>query len=516
MSASTPPRLAEDTNPHINTDIPEESRIPLPPSVANSVHSGDLEAPKPEVGHIEEAIKQDIWPTEEVSSLAIVTDILEKEPSVQQDVGIIPSSEEGPKSGQNSKQDEEEAEPPLLLSELLETIRRDKYETQRQDHLRSRVNQLLHECGTAGRSLSLHSQLYPRMARCVQDDRMTIFGSLYAQSPLVSRLESSNIPQPTLAGPVRDIGLSANHPNAPIPWMHKLPSRSQRSIIEFLSSIRNDSSFLADRIAKLSSFQLNNLARPHRQQPVTDSVLRSSPSFSKLDPRSFHRHPARPSDRTPTSEELLRDPLFILIHCIFDLSSIMGSMEKFRQLDVWSSVCARVIEDGKPGSDDFCLSVVDAFAAFGRWALEPELETFLTELLDTGAFILEPEVNQMVNFKEPVEPHSTPFSVAVAEYFNRALQTLIHLLVGNLPSNYGPATGLDLIRATLDKVRDPEKRTKARNFFISRWYCASFLSNALLYPEASIITHRILTYIRTGLLNAYLTTEPWNYAQLPH
>ena len=481
MSTSTPPRLVEDPN----IALLEESQIPLPPSVASSIHNGDVETPTPEVGSAGEETRQGNQAMEEVSFEVVPAKSVEKEPPSNQEVS--PPFEEEPGSGPNVREEQEKQEVLIPLLELLETIRKDQYERQRYHNLRQHLNRLLQDCGKTGRSLALHHQLYRHIARCFQDDRKTVFVSLYAQSPLITRSENLDIPEPLQAGSVWETGGPANRSKSSSSWIQKLPHRSQKSIVDFLSSIRNDSSFLADRIAKLSSFQLKNLARPYRQQPVTDSLLRSSPGLGRFDPRSLHRSPARSTDNLPTVEEMIRDPVFILLHCVFDSSSLVGSREKSRHLDIWSSVCARIIEEGKPGSDDFCLSIADSFARSSPWPLESEMEMFLTGLLNSGAFVLQPEVNQVVNFAEPTESNKTAFATAVGEYFEQALQTFMDLLVGDFPSNCGPRTGLDFVRTTLLKIHSLEMRTKARNFFISRWYCASFLSSALVYPEVSII-----------------------------
>ena len=182
------------------------------------------------------------------------------------------------------------------------------------------------------------------------------------------------------------------------------------------------------------------------------------------------------------------DPLSVLLHGTFATSSGPGSQESQRQLDIWATVCAQVIACGKTGSDEFCTAILNSFAALEPWTLEPQLELLLLDSLRSGAFILEGPQHQPVNFTQPAELHNAKIAVATSEFFAKNVERILELITQGPPYLGVPQHCLSLIRAILGKIADPGKRAKAKNFFVSRWYCTIFLSDAITYPEVSAIS----------------------------
>lgn len=225
--------------------------------------------------------------------------------------------------------------------------------------------------------------------------------------------------------------------------------------------------------------------KPHRQTLAPESVLEASPGYSKFDPRNFQRNLPRKVESSTSSTSMMHDPLFLFLNGIFDPMSRWNSPERNRQLGIWSSVCARIIEEGKPGSDDLCLVVLDSFSEFTPWTVKPELELFLQNLVNTGHFIVDPQADQH-NASLPIEIRNARIAVAISEFFDEATTTLLELITKGTSSAGIPRAALDLVHATLSKIKDTERRNKARSFFVSRWFCTSFLSHALLFPEVRI------------------------------
>ena len=500
--------------------------IPLPPSVASSEYSGDAEplhmeeAPPKQQSDIVERLASrfplavddpSAHQSEELENKATAypEDVTKGEPAslgdaqAQEHIIIQEDfrNQEGPQAETTSH------EIPIPLLELLGLIHKDTYEQMRYQALQSKVSSLLFDCGINGRFIPIQYHLYRRMVDCYRSDKKTVFASLYAQSLDLGKSSDSSV--------LKHSELVESPPGAPQDpsvktrsWIQSLPSSSGRSILKFLKNVRNDSLFLADRISRLSSSQLSNLARPHKQLTAIDSVLHASPVYSKFDPRNFHRSMAKSNETLPSTGDLFRDPMVLLLHGLFDSSSPWGSFERLCQLEIWASVCAKVIEDGKAGSDEFCLTVLDAFAEFTPWAIKPELEMFLMDLVHSGDFLVDSHASQSVDFSQDRELHNARIAVATAEFFENALLTLVGLITRPAPQTGVPQASLDLIRAILEKIQDPEKKAKARSFFISRWYSTSFLSNALLFPEVNNIFRDVSQLLTMSL-------EPPNDAQLP-
>ena len=263
-----------------------------------------------------------------------------------------------------------------------------------------------------------------------------------------------------------------------------------------ITRIRSDTNFLARYLTKSSSAHLNQLAHPHRQAAATESVLRN-PTGSGSFRGSVYFNPSKSKDDLEPLGDVEHDPLFLLINCVFQTSNDPSLSERSFQCDVWSTVCAQIVEEGKADSDEFCLAILDVFAGIDSWPMKPQLETFLTELMQSGTFVLEPSANQVVDFTKPTETSESSGAAKIRGFFENALRTLTQLLTRGLAEDAIPKTVLDLIHATLIKINDPVKRTKAQKFFI-RWYCTSYISNALIYPEVRDVLYycfpiRILT-----------------------
>ena len=469
----------------------EADRIPLPPSVASSEYGEDAEPLQMEAlslrmmnGDVREQPPLEAPPVEDTESKPTSDDSWDRPQEPEQD--SIPRAEHTTVQ-EETRMEATSPELPIPFLDLVSIIRRDAYEQVRYQALQSNVSRLLYDCGINGRYIPIQSHLYRRMVECFRSDKKTAFASLYTQSVNIGRSRDPNahILVPELAS---GIAQSTQEGSATqLSWIQMLPPGSERNVMKFLTSIRTDPCFLADRIARLSSAQLNSLARPYRQSSTPDSVLHPSSIYGKFDPRNFHRNLSRTSDPLPSPEDLLRDPILLLLHGLFDSSAQWGSPERQRQLDAWSSVCARIIEDGKPGSDDFCLTILDAFADFSPWTITPELEIFLLDLVRSGDFIVGSQGNQAVNFSQDNELHNARIAVATSEFFDNALSTLVGLLTRTSVRHGVPRASLDLARTTLEKVQNPEKKVKARSFFISRWFCTSFLSNALIWPEVKLM-----------------------------
>ena len=114
--------------------------------------------------------------------------------------------------------------------------------------------------------------------------------------------------------------------------------------------------------------------------------------------------------------------------------------------------------------------------------MKAQLELFLMELMQSGAFLLDPAVVQPMDFTKP-EERPTGKDPTVSRFFGNALRTLTVLLTDSATPGI-PQGVLELIRAILRKVEFPDRKAKAKKFFV-RWYCTSFISNILKYPEVS-------------------------------
>ena len=476
MSASTPPSVHEESR----LDLLDESQIPLPSSIPSS--------PGVEEEHFDSRGLEDLDDADGSLPCAPRTDI-------RDETDLIADSSEAQKTEQirplpaiwndtTQEGDVEDPDPEIAvpLLDLLEAMEDDEYQTRRLRTLQDEAYGLFHKCGSCDRFLTVQTHLYRRMVECFRTDKKNAFASLYSRAmshPNFADLEVPRLGLEENSGAINSPSLGMLSGTS---WIQRLPLESQHSLMEFLARIRTDPLFVAERISKLSETQLKRLTRPHRQHAPVESTSQTSRSHGRYDPRGFQRSMAKPSDQAPSVDELMGDPLMLLIHGLFDPSGGPRSAERLRQLDVWSSVCCKLIENSKPGSDEFCITVLNAFAETADWPLVPKLELFLAETAISGSQFLESLSARGVDYGHAQPSPPTDASARVSAFFDRAINSFLDLIVTDCAQAM-PDRALEMIRSILHKIQNQERRLTARNFFFLRWYCASFLYNAMVFPE---------------------------------
>lgn len=267
------------------------------------------------------------------------------------------------------------------------------------------------------------------------------------------------------------------------PWIQKLPLPISEDILRFLVKIRSNGEFLSGCISRLSPAELIALTSSYQPVALVGSVLQNH-SYVKT---RAEGHGSRGGTLTPGLDALRgfhrNDPYHLLLYGVFDDAAQPHTREYRLRSDTWSTTCARVLVDGKRGSDEFAITTLEAFAGFQSWIQVPQLEAFLIETLNHGAFLLDPP--QPTDFKQPVEIRNAQAVIAGSHFFDKALKSLFRLLADGPLEAAVPQSALDFVHATLRKIGDPRVRLKAKTFIVSKWYFQCLLSNILVYPEVS-------------------------------
>jgi len=260
-------------------------------------------------------------------------------------------------------------------------------------------------------------------------------------------------------------------------FMHQLPTWIQEELLGFLSKIRTHPDFLASRIASLSSSELASLTIFHQALDTVDSVMPGQPRGRQLGHRSN-----RNSAFLPTPVERLlsfqrHDPLSALLHTCFAAS------EDLQRLRIWSATCARVITEGKSGSEQLVCSVFNAWAAMTEWPFKTNLELYLLQMLQESAPLIEAVSEPQSGAKGPTDLRNTKDAIALEDFFDMAVRRLFKILDDEKFGSPIPPGVFKLGQAILDKVQDPKKQRAAETFIVSRWFFSTFLSNAIICPE---------------------------------
>lgn len=375
--------------------------------------------------------------------------------------------------------------PDISLGELARLIELDRHEGHQSLSIQSSLHQLYIAAGLSRRLGRIASLTYRRMVSFYKASDQTGFVATHQAYDDLSteyRVAKSG-PQ---VGSWHHGGedLAAKPWVTPTaPWEQRLSSAISEDILRFLEDIRTDNGFLSRCISGLSAAELTALTSSYQPVALVGSVLQS---HSNVKARA-EGHASRGGTLTPGLDALRafhrNDPYHLLLYGVFDDAANPHSKEYHLRLDTWSTTCARVLTDGNRGSDEFAITTLDAFAGLQNWVQVPQLEGFLMETLNHGAFLLDPP--QPTNFKQPVELRNAQAVIAGSHFFDRALKSLFRLLVIGPLEAAVPRSALEFAHATLRKIGDPRVRLKAKTFIVSKWYFQCLLSNILVYPEVS-------------------------------
>ncbi|KAL8731827.1 MAG: hypothetical protein Q9181_004159 [Wetmoreana brouardii] len=372
---------------------------------------------------------------------------------------------------------------PTILADVKDLVRLEHYHRDHTASLRHTLDNLTLLCGFSGRLIPSLVIAHRAMAEFYQDSDPGGFAEIYQSCASLAETcanhASKQLPIGRLHQPLSDQG----HPPQ-VSWFGRLPQDCQGYILDLISQLRSDRHFLASRLSALSTEQFIELiTRPH--------ISRKPQSIFQV---HFHRKGGSQSpgasrrESAPILGRLHRfnqgDPFFALFHGVFNSTCSPGTEEHFLRAQVWSTACAKVINDGKPGSDEFTTIVLDAFSDSSTWCLKPHIETYIEKVIQEGAFLVDLTQKEPTRFKEPIEIRNANAAVDSSKYFDKALKDILAILLNTSPVNMLPEGLLDFIRSVLNEIPSVETRNRARNFIVSKWYISSFVSSHLTNPEA--------------------------------
>ncbi|KAL8848997.1 MAG: hypothetical protein Q9221_006028 [Calogaya cf. arnoldii] len=406
-----------------------------------------------------------------------------------------PTSERSNQGGSKAIPDDR----PLGLAEVGHIVALKEYYQQRASSQQYALQNLTRTCGINGRLIPSLEHAHRAMADCYQNGDSTGFAKVYRTC---ENLVEACMDHPAEASLVSLEDPTDHRHAAPTSWYERLPPDCQEVIVSFLTNLRIDSNFLADRLSSLSFSELIELLGRSNTSRRPQSIFQGQPQLS-----TGGRSQSLPNQENELILVKLRnfyqgDPFFALSHGIFGTAFTKGSKEGLRKSRVWSTACARVIAEGRPGSDDFTTCTLDALFDSSKWSLKPQLETFITKVLLKGAFLVDPTSRESADLKEPLEIRNANAVIAKSNFFDQALKDLLGIITSSLPLTMLPEGLHTFITCILGKIRNAEVRTRARNFIVSKWFVSSILAQALTNPEeyGMMMCHHIGVTARNNIL----------------
>jgi chromatin assembly factor 1 subunit A len=262
----------------------------------------------------------------------------------------------------------------------------------------------------------------------------------------------------------------------------QLSPQSRADLLEILQSVRTDSQFIFERLCSLTPAQLSDLLSSSVSSWETggDSAF---PSTSRSRISSLNSK-AGVASTIPFKDRVLAfertDPLSTLLFNVYAAPLDSDAPEAQLRLDMWSSVCAKLIADGASRSYALVDHILTLWATGSGWTAKPKFELYLMDILQTGAFLLEHTEAPPGYDLESMDPLRTDVA---EEFFASTVDSLLELL--DDPDAGLPQTVLQLSKAVLQKLDRQDCRDRFLDFLFVQWFFSKFLYRALTYPEVS-------------------------------
>jgi hypothetical protein len=295
-------------------------------------------------------------------------------------------------------------------------------------------------------------------------------------------------------------------------WMQDVPHKTRDELLTFVAKVRSDPDFLAERIADLTVPELAALVKFHQPTFREESVL---PSHRRGNTTGNTSGASTKQPPLPTPVERLlsfqrHDPLSTLLYTIFANTTGPDSSEDLRRSDIWSTVCAKLINDSK--GEQFVLTVLDAWAAMREWPAKVNLELCLMSLLQDGAFLLEKNEEQSTSAGATAQRSDTKSEIRASEFYDRAVLKLFRVIDDDPSAGGIPEGVLELGSAIVAKIEDPKRRRDAEVFIMCKWFFGRFLKNAVIFPEYQgiMMGHHITEFARQKILRT-VVEKAWKH-----
>lgn len=363
------------------------------------------------------------------------------------------------------------------LPQVARTLRSQKYQSQRCLELQAQLHCLQVATARTARLSKIARSIRHTLAECIRCEDKPSFVSLFNAFQDAAE-DCSKVTVPAIQE-VLDASLASR--GIPTSFLDGLPPSSSAAIVNLLTRLRYDGDYISDRFAVLSQEELLALIPRRTSTRPAESVFGYS---------------AGPSSRTSRylgyivdgQTELLSShrfgsPLETMIHGVqaFPLDRVD---EDGRSLDVWSSVCARLLAGQRPGSEKLVPAVLDIWASFGPWPGRRRLAEHISQLLQRGAFLLEQPSKQSFRMRIEVRPAPNEEEMRAESFYAGAVAGLLELLGDVSAASVIPESVIQMFKAIWKKLPPGSSYQRGfSRFVLTRWLLSTFVHEALICPE---------------------------------
>ncbi|KPI36398.1 uncharacterized protein AB675_2944 [Cyphellophora attinorum] len=264
--------------------------------------------------------------------------------------------------------------------------------------------------------------------------------------------------------------------NVATSFLSRISPVARNDCLEFIRNVRSNPRFLADRFKAVHPSQLVALSTAPRYSDPAAYLSNLSPNRNRLSQRKRLTSYAKNLEDYANAFERKNAMAFLLHNCFGANSAAEDSL----RLETWSSICATLYLDMGFPFLSFFHQILWEFAGLGIWRAKARLELFLMDILQRGAFLLEP----VTDFKKGALDAYIADTLATdtaKEFFDQAVRELFSILADE--DGGFPMGALQLVRTMLSKMPDERAQAEVRGWVISEWFLDVFLRTAITFPE---------------------------------
>ncbi|KAF9885657.1 hypothetical protein FE257_012748 [Aspergillus nanangensis] len=374
--------------------------------------------------------------------------------------------------------------PRVTFEELAVRYRQNQHKHARRKRLEQRLHATKVSMGVSARLVRAGTLVQRGLVeRLKHDDKVNFIAIYHTLMDLQESCDSAFRRHFSRQGPFDDSSSgSESSPDRGPDFFLQLSPQSRADLMGILQSVRSDPQFIYERLCSLTPSQLNALISSAAPSWEAAEFTFPSPTRSRSHP-SF---PKRSSNHAvPFKDHILAfertDPVSVLLFNVYASPLDSDAPEARLRLDVWSSVCAKLIADGGSRYYPLLSHILAAWSVGSDWKARPKFELYLMDILQTGAFLLE-HVDTPPGLSVGAEPPDPLRTDVAEEFFASAVDALFNLL--DDPDGGFPHAVMELSGAILQKLDRPDCRDRFLEFLFVQWFFSKFLYGALTYPEA--------------------------------
>ena len=365
------------------------------------------------------------------------------------------------------------------LSEITYILRLQKYHKRCCVSAQDNLQRLQIAASKAARLRFTARSIQHTLAECIRSEDKSSFAVLLHafQDACEEASKTSSLPAQDAESHVAAIS------NATGSFLNEVAAPARLTVLDFLTKLRYDGHFIAERVMSLTSRELNSLLPERIVTKSNESIFGASLRNSRS---------SRPLGFTvDTMVDVLTghsygSPLEALVFAP-GTSILTEDSELRRMTDVWATVCARLISEQKAGSEKLIPALLDIWSALVPWPGKDRVEIWMLETLQHGAFLLEQPTKQ--TFRARVEGKSdisAQDEARVEAFYTDATDSLLELFGDTTSPSAIPPGALSLCRAIFDKLRgSPSHQRALPSFIMTRWLFSSFMMDLVSLPEVS-------------------------------